>query len=136
MAASRPSVSAPGAQFTTIGHLGVPFKSILAIRERAERLLFRNSALETERQNLRAPAIRTPPMSITERQVWRSPVVRTYICHGSSPVAQDQRASMSASPDVHRKSGLSLPVESFGRRRRTKVPEERTRGPRALAMGI
>ena len=33
-------------------------------------------------------------------------------------------------------SALSTNVESFGRRRRTKVPEERIRGPGALAMGI
>ena len=33
-------------------------------------------------------------------------------------------------------SGQSIFVESFGRRRRTKVPEERTRGPRAMLWGF
>ncbi len=38
--------------------------------------------------------------------------------------------------DFPRNSGHSALVESFGRRRRTKAPEERTCGPEALAMGI
>jgi len=62
---------------------------------------------------------------------------REYLSAFGPQISQSSRRWKVSASDRHSpQSCRTAPVKSFGRRRRTKVFEERTRGPETGAMGI